>query len=94
MTKQRMLTIEAPASSTAEKVTEMFQRMWNISGTSGQFVAQVQSESSTVTRELVSEQGADGVAVRSSQPLPTMLQNGRLVCNLPDHPTMLARQQQ
>jgi hypothetical protein len=86
MTKQRMLTIEAPASSTAEKVTEMFQRMWNISGTSGQFVAQVQSESSTVTRELVSEQGADGVAVRPSQPLPTMLQNGRLICNLPDHP--------
>jgi hypothetical protein len=82
---------EQPASSTAEKVTEMFQRMWNISGPSGQFVAQVQSESSTVTRELVSEQGADGAnpsagAVRPSQPLPTMLQNGRLVCNLPDHP--------
>jgi hypothetical protein len=84
-------TTEAPASSTAEKVTEMFQRMWNISGPSGQFVAQVQGESSTVTRELGSEQGADGanpssaVAVRPSQPLPTMVQNGRLVCNLPDH---------
>ena len=81
---------EVPASSTAEKVTEMFQRMWNISGPSGQFLAQVQSESSTVTRE-VSGQGANGenssaVAVRPSQPLPTMLQNGRLVCNLPDHP--------
>jgi hypothetical protein len=84
-------TTEAPASSTAEKVTEMFQRMWNISGPAGQFVAQVQSESSTVTSELVSEHGADGanpssaVAVRPSQPLPTMVQNGRLVCNLPDH---------
>jgi hypothetical protein len=79
-------TTEPPASSTAEKVTEMFQRMWNISGTSGQFIAQVQSESSTVTRELLSEQGANAGAVRPSQPLPTMLQNGRLVCNLPDHP--------
>jgi hypothetical protein len=83
---------ETPASSTAEKVSEMFQRMWNISGPSGQFVAQVQSESSTVTRELVSVQGTNGAipssaaAVRPPQPLPTMLQNGRLVCNLPDHP--------
>lgn len=85
-------TTEAPASSTAEKVSEMFQRMWNISGTSGQFVAQVQGES-TLTREWVA-QGADGAnrsstvaaRVRPSQPLPTMLQNGRLVCNLPDHP--------
>jgi hypothetical protein len=68
-------TIEAPASSTAEKVTEMFQRMWNISRTSGQFVAQVQSELSTVTRELASEQGADrkvGSSLRSKM-APTTL---------------------
>lgn len=83
--------IEPPATSTAEKVTEMFQRLLNLSGQSGQFAVQLPTEASD-TQNQATKQGAVGenpaamVARPSQQPLPTMLQNGRLVCNLPDHP--------
>lgn len=76
---------EAPVSSTAEKVTEMFQRFLNISGQSGQLVVQV-DESTSVTREVVTADGSTVPAVRPPQELPSMYQNGRLICNLPDHP--------
>jgi len=90
-----------PASSTAEKMTEMFQRLLSISGqAAGQVVMQVESGSSSSSSESsttitgggndITEIGQHAsrtvVTQRPPQPLPSMLANGRLMCNLPDHP--------
>jgi hypothetical protein len=62
----------------------MFQKIRNISGTSGQFVAQVQSESSsTATRDARNEQGADVVVVRLPQTPRHKTVDSSVI--LPDH---------
>mmetsp|Transcript_113467 Transcript_113467/g.169738 ORF Transcript_113467/g.169738 Transcript_113467/m.169738 type:complete len:526 (-) Transcript_113467:28-1605(-) len=77
-------SIEPVDPSNAGKVTSMFQKILSLGGgsTSGQVVVKVDEDDAT------------GQAASSphSQPIgpsaahPTILQNGRMICNLPDHP--------
>ena len=83
----------------AGKVSVIFQKLLNMSAApAGQLVVQLTNpasgsgsdESATSSTSSSSEQGTSGsVEATPSGPsasLPTMVRNGRLICNLPDHP--------
>lgn len=80
---------EASADALAGKVSVMFQRLLNISSSSphGQFVVQVGASPPAA--------GSNNQAVPATGPtttqspsasIPSLVRNGRLICNLPDHP--------
>ena len=68
------------AAGTAGKVSGMFQRLlnMNVTGPSGQAVLSLGGSLS----------GGEAASKTSSDApfLPTLVQNGRMICNLPDHP--------
>jgi serine/threonine protein phosphatase PrpC len=82
---------------TAEKVTSMFQRLLNLkAGTSGELVVQVGGQNGeevraaplTTTAKLMGQNATGSIQKfnASVSTLPTIVRNGQLMCNLPDHP--------
>lgn len=72
----------APVEIPANKVSVMFQRLLNMNeNQSGQMVVQIAGESAGSN-----EQTQAPVQTGPSAANPSVLQNGRLMCNLPDHP--------
>lgn len=67
------------------KVTVMFQRLLNMNENQGQMVIRVAGEDADKTDDPADQIQAP-VHTGPSASSPSILQNGRLICNLPDHP--------
>jgi len=83
--------VETDSVDQPSKVSAMFQRLLNMSGQAGQVaISQVESEqvmvaqSGSPSAETPRLVPSSGIRVPSAN-LPTIVQNGRLICNLPDH---------
>lgn len=71
----------------ANKVTVMFQRLLNMNDQSGQMVIRVAGDDADKADGTNSaDQVQAPVHTGPSAASPSILQNGRLICNLPDHP--------
>lgn len=77
-------------AGTAGKVSVMFQRLLNMSGSSGQMVVTVnpqgQVESNGSAGGIIQTDPNAHLPSNPSVMTPSMIRNGRLICNLPDHP--------
>jgi len=80
---------EASADALAGKVSVMFQRLLNISSSSphGQFVVQGgASPPSAGSNNQAAPATGTTMTQSPSASIPSLVRNGRLICNLPDHP--------
>jgi len=73
------------------KVSFMFQRLLSMSSPSGQMVAKVgdgaeEMKPDTEGKNLAESAATNSASMGPSALRPTIVQNGRLICNLPDHP--------
>jgi Protein phosphatase 2C len=70
--------LDSPTNSS--KVSIMFQRLLNMSNPTGQIVVQL-------TGQQPGDASHNAAAIQSpSASIPSLIRNGRLICNLPDHP--------